>query len=169
MNKNIYVGLVIVLILIVIGYVWHHDGNGFADSNATSTSQTRTSTDTTASSTSSSTPHLPAAKTTGSGAVQGGSSKSSVTIVVYSDAGFSPFIAEVAQGATVRFVNMSSKGMRIASNQDATHPAYPGFDQEKTVAKGGVFNFIFTKSGTWGYHNQDNIADKGAVAVQPQR
>ncbi len=87
-----------------------------------------------------------------------------VTIVNYTGArGFDPQIVSVNRGESVRFVNQSDESMRIVSNVFDGVPIYPGFNQEKTVGKGGTFSLSFSQPGVWGYHNLN--AESSVVGV----
>ncbi|TAL49512.1 hypothetical protein EPN83_00340 [Patescibacteria group bacterium] len=86
--------------------------------------------------------------------------------VTYSDQGFSLSIVTIKVGDRVRFTNESSAGMWIASAPHPTHTIYPQFDQKASVAKGGAYEFTFSKIGDWTYHNHLNPAHKGRVIVK---
>jgi plastocyanin len=86
-------------------------------------------------------------------------------LVTYTDSGFAPQPLSVSVGSTVTFVNESSRGMWVASAAHPTHQLLPGFDQLKTAAKGEVYEYIFTKVGTWKYHNHVYPSDVGIVVV----
>ncbi len=97
--------------------------------------------------------------------------------VTYTAQGFSPKSVTVAKGGTVTFVNQSGERMWVASDPHPTHQGYAGttraqhcpdtagvaFDQ---CTSGDSYSFMFTKSGTWGYHNHANAGDFGTVIVQ---
>ncbi|MBI4062315.1 cupredoxin domain-containing protein [Candidatus Gottesmanbacteria bacterium] len=83
----------------------------------------------------------------------------------YTDSGFMPNTITVKQGTTVRFTNQSSRGMWVASAVHPTHQLLPGFDQLKSVEKGGTYEYTFAKVGTWKYHNHVNATDTGTVVV----
>ena len=101
------------------------------------------------------------------------------TTVTYTDSGFSPSSITVAKDGKVTFVNKSTRGMWVASGPHPAHTGYDGtsrtahctsgyaglapFDQ---CAEGGSFTFVFTKSGTWPYHNHSSASDFGKVIVQ---
>ncbi len=104
------------------------------------------------------------------------------TVVTYTDSGFAPKIATVAVGTTVRFVNTSTHGMWVGSDDHPTHTKYDGtstkehcasgvntngtFDGCVAVAPGTVYNFTFTKAGTFTYHNHTKSGDTGTVVVK---
>ena len=79
-----------------------------------------------------------------------------VTVVKYTSTGFEPAIVSINRGEEVKFVNKSSIGMRIVSNEFEHIPLYPGFSQSKSVGRDGVYQMHFTVPGVWGYHNLDS-------------
>lgn len=85
--------------------------------------------------------------------------------VTYSDTGFAPKTLTVKKGTTVRFVSTATGGMWVASAVHPTHQLLPGFDQLKSVGKGGTYDYAFVKVGTWKYHNHVNPSDVGTVIV----
>ena len=90
--------------------------------------------------------------------------------VVYTDAGFSPFVADITAGESVAFVNKSSKGLWVKTTTESPliERRYDAFDTGRTLSPGERWVFTFTQLGTWGYKNLNNQNHKGAVAVQPQ-
>lgn len=87
------------------------------------------------------------------------------TIVTYTESGFAPTTVTVKKGTTVTFVNSSTGGMWVASDVHPTHQLLPGFDQLKSVAKNGMYEYSFEKVGTWKYHNHMKPTDFGGVTV----
>lgn len=87
------------------------------------------------------------------------------TVVTLTDKGFSPSPVTVKAGTTTTFVNESSGAMWMASDPHPTHTLLPGFDQLLSVGKGGTYEYIFTKVGTWTYHNHMTPTVKGTVIV----
>jgi len=85
--------------------------------------------------------------------------------ILYTDSGFSPTPMTINLGDTVKFVNQSALNMWVASGPHPTHTNYPEFDQRTSVANGGSYSFIFTKTGTWGYHNHVNAKHFGSIVV----
>jgi len=86
-------------------------------------------------------------------------------IVTLSDKGFAPDPITVKVGTTVAFVNESGGAMWVASAPHPTHSLLPGFDQLASVARGGTYEYAFTKVGTWKYHNHVNASVTGSVVV----
>lgn len=86
--------------------------------------------------------------------------------VTYDGNGFSPNPLTIKVGDTVRFVNQTSGKMWVASAQHPTHLIYPEFDAKTTVSNGGVYEFTFTKLGTWAYHDHVNAGKFGKITVE---
>ena len=114
---------------------------------------------------------------------QGSTSEESaeVTVVIYTDAGFSPASVSVAVGDTVRFVNNSSQGMWVGADEHPTHTSYDGtstrehcangsattdtFDQCTASPAGTTWEYTFTKAGAWDYHNHARSSHGASVTV----
>lgn len=103
-------------------------------------------------------------------------------VITLTDNGFSPSSVSVARGETVRFINDSSRGMWVASNEHPTHTEYDGtstrehcangantgtsFDQCASVSKGDFWDYTFLKSGTFSFHNHVGASTTGTVVVR---
>ncbi len=103
-------------------------------------------------------------------------------VVTLTNDGFSPSSVTVARGETVRFINDSSRGMWVGVDEHPTHTGYDGtstrehctngmntgtsFDQCTSVERGEFWDFTFTKSGTFGFHNHVGASSTGTVVVQ---
>ncbi len=101
----------------------------------------------------------------------GAGNEVSVRQVVYTEAGFSPFLSEVEAGEEVTFINRSNKGLWVTANMHPTagDQKYSAFDSGRTLAPGERFTFAFVQIGTWGYKNLNNENHLGAVVVTPQQ
>lgn len=156
MNNNTVIGIVIVLVLVVGGWLLFRGSP--APSLNTQPSPAETSSQTTGG--------TPATEPT------------AVTIT-YTDQGFSPKTLSVPVGTAVTWVNQSSGRMWIASANHPTHTVYSGtslsehcpdttnsaFDECTAVSPGGSYSFTFNKVGAWGYHNHAQASDFGSVTV----
>jgi hypothetical protein len=93
---------------------------------------------------------------------------SNVILVTYTNAGFSPSLAEVRLGQVVRFQNNSSRPLWVQNlaGTDAAHNSQ--FDQGRSMKPGEYWDFAFMVQGTWAYQNLNYAQHKAAVAVQPQ-
>lgn len=100
-------------------------------------------------------------------------------VVTYTDEGYSPKSVTIPVGATVTFVNQSSKNMWVASARHPEHTVYSGtsltqhcpdtagtaFDQCAGGAPGSSYSFTFTKTGEWKYHDHIDATRFGSVTV----
>ena len=105
-----------------------------------------------------------------------------VALVSLTDTGFSPASVSVRAGETVRFVNQSSRGMWVASDEHPTHTEYDGtstrehcvdglntngtFDQCQQAAAGSFWEYTFEKRGTFGFHNHVGASNTGTIVVE---
>lgn len=87
-------------------------------------------------------------------------------IVTYTDSGFSPSTLTIKKGDTVTFKNTASGGMWVASKPHPMHTDYPAFDAKRKIAPGETYEFTFTNTGSWGYHNHMNPSERGTIVVQ---
>lgn len=103
-------------------------------------------------------------------------------VVTLTDTGFTPASVTVARGETVRFINDSSRGMWVGSDEHPTHTEYDGtstrehcangmntassFDQCASVAKGDFWDYTFKKSGTFDFHNHVGASNTGTIVVE---
>ncbi len=79
--------------------------------------------------------------------------------------GFQPVSIHIAQGTRVTFINHTDKAMWPASNLHPTHEIYPEFDPKIRIEPGGSWDFVFTKQGTWRYHDHLRPTFTGSVVV----
>lgn len=93
-------------------------------------------------------------------------STSAKPTVTLTQTGFTPNTLTVSAGTRVRFVNQSNNLMWVASDPYPTHSLYPEFDQKKAAGVGETFDFVFTKRGTWHYHNNTSPSQTGVIVVQ---
>ncbi len=123
-----------------------------------------------------------ALETTGPSAENEEDGAPTFTVVTLTDNGFSPSSVTVARSETVRFVNDSSRGMWVGVDEHPTHTEYDGtstrehcsngmntgtsFDQCTSVEKGVSWDFTFTKSGTFDFHNHVGASNTGTVVVE---
>ena len=89
-----------------------------------------------------------------------------ITTIFYTDKGFSTNSIEVTVGTKVVFINQSAGLMWVASAVHPTHQALPGFDQLTAVPNGTSYEYTFTKTGTWKYHDHLNPEARGVVTVK---
>ena len=96
--------------------------------------------------------------------------------VKYNGSTFSPAEVTIKAGGTVTFESEGGASIWVASAPHPTHEGYSGttkaqhcpdtsndsFDQ---CAAGNSYTFVFSKVGTWAYHNHMNAGAFGKVTV----
>ncbi len=108
-----------------------------------------------------------------------GSAPAAEARVTYGANGFSPATITVAAGTRVTWTNTGSGRMWVGVDEHPSHTQYDGtsrsehcaadytgpapFDQCAATA---TYSFVFTKPGTYQYHNHSNAAHVGTVVVQ---
>lgn len=85
--------------------------------------------------------------------------------VVFQNGQFTPKTVTIKAGQSVSFINMSDSQIQVASDPHPTHTNLKGF-QSNNLDKDDAYLFIFSKAGTWGYHDHLNPSNTGTVIVQ---
>lgn len=101
--------------------------------------------------------------------------KLSYATVIYDGQNFSPHKVTIVKGGVVRFVNLSSDPLWVASGIHPLHSEYPIhtskdcagsiFDECKVMTQGEHWDFKFDVEGTWDYHNHKHPISEGIVRV----
>ncbi len=86
-------------------------------------------------------------------------------VVTYKNGLFTPSNFSVKSGTMVSFVNQSDEDMWVAANPHPAHTSVSGFDAKRGYSKGEIYKFIFTKKGSFGYHNHLNPMSRGTLTV----
>ena len=71
----------------------------------------------------------------------------------------------VGEGDRVKFINKEGPPQRIYSDPHPAHSDLPEF-YSPPIYPGEVYEFVFTKTGFWGYHLEDNPSVSGQVIVR---
>lgn len=79
---------------------------------------------------------------------------------------YTPSTLTIKNGDIVVFKNNSSKDFWPASARHPDHLEYPEFDPKKGIAAGETWQFKFTKSGAWGFHDHLTPSAFGKITVQ---
>lgn len=82
-------------------------------------------------------------------------------VVTLTDSGFSPKSITIKREGSVVFINNASTTMWVTSNSNQL----PGFDTGSYIGKGGSYEYRFSNSGTFEYHNNNNSSQTGTVVV----
>ncbi len=165
-NKALYI-IVAVLILLGLGFYVYNSRQTQAPTveNSNTAAPTNQETSTTNDATGTSLANTPEAANPDTHFSGEADIQPAVHQITYNGTGFSPATLTVKAGDTVVFKNTSTTAVWPASDPHPTHTAYPEFDSKKAVPAGGTYSFIFTKVGTWGYHNHLNSSQKGTIIV----
>jgi plastocyanin len=156
---------IIAIIIILGGGWWYFSSQAPA---APTTTTTTVNTDTTG--------------TTDTGASTGEVATTTQTAgatVHFTSAGFSPKNVTISVGQKVTFINDTSGAMWVASGQHPVHAAYDGTDEATHCSgsytgptpfdecqNGTPYTFVFTKAGTFDFHNHLAAQFQGTVVVQ---
>lgn len=92
--------------------------------------------------------------------------KPAVFEVTYNGTTFSPATINAKVGDVVIFKNSSDMSFWPASDPHPTHTNYPEFDAKQSITPGQTYQFKFTKTGSWGYHNHLNPSARGTIIVK---
>lgn len=88
----------------------------------------------------------------------------SARVEIQSD-GFSPKEISITQGQGVLFINKDAIPHWVASDPHPTHETYPEFDSMGLITPGNAYTFVFSKAGTWKYHDHLSSHKKGVIKV----
>lgn len=165
-----------VLLIIIVGMFFYYQGGALFNSQASDSDTQATTTDEMIEEDSAAFEEKPAATPAAtaprtSTPQRPAAASVPANTVWYTDTGFVPNLFEVRAGTSITFVNKSSKTMRVTSDKQYTgaDQYYPEFGQTSTVAPGGTFVFLFTKTGSWVYANLNYQQHKATVVVLPQK
>ncbi|MBI3343008.1 hypothetical protein HY032_02535 [Candidatus Gottesmanbacteria bacterium] len=168
MNSKVLVGLVVLLVGVGAGWYFLQGSKPAPGAMKKESGVMETTTPAVEPTTSLGT-ELPATGSTGGvmdkGGVPSSGSAMAKSSVSYGAGGFVPKTVTVKKGTSVVWTNQSQGGMWVASAVHPTHQLLPGFDELKSVGAGGMYEYTFTKVGTWKYHNHVQASDTGTVVV----
>ncbi len=85
--------------------------------------------------------------------------------VVLQNDGFEPQEITIAVGDVVKFSSVRAHAFWPASDQHPAHSDYSAFDPRRPINMDDVWEFQFTKAGTWDYHDHLNSTLTGTVHV----
>lgn len=167
MNKQAVYGAIALIALIIIGGVVYMQSQNSTEEATTETTQTQQteSVDNTA----------PEAITpvddtsTDNGQFSDESDvmgEATVHEITFSGTAYSPAQLTIKNGDIVVFKNNSTKDFWPASAMHPDHLIYPEFDADKGIAPGGNFQFKFTKTGAWGFHDHLTPSAFGKITVE---
>ena len=91
---------------------------------------------------------------------------SRIYTVSYKNGVFSPTNLRIHVGDTVRFRNDGLIAIRVASDPHPLHNGLLGFDSIGDIPAESYFSFTFATKGVFGYHNEKNLNETGAIIVR---
>lgn len=90
------------------------------------------------------------------------SEETPTVVVTITDDGYNPATIKVKKGQDVTWKNQTSKAKQLVS--DEGKPA--GFMTSEALGQGDTYSFTFDQTGTFHYHDPDNLGRKGTVIVE---
>lgn len=169
MNQKQILGALALVAVVVIGVVlYSRSNNDFASETesqsnmATDNQSADSANNTTNSNTETSTPTTPAANEP---TVPDGNDVQ-VYEIAFDGKAYTPSTLTIKNGDIVVFKNNSDKNFWPASARHPDHLEYPEFDPKKGIAAGQTWQFKFTKSGAWGFHDHLTPSAFGKITVE---
>ena len=86
-------------------------------------------------------------------------------VITMDSGGFHPASITIRTQDSIRFENSGDGDRWPASNNHPTHDIYPGFDAGKPIAAQDTWDFVFTKEGSWNYHDHLHPEQRGVIIV----
>ncbi|HAG27674.1 TPA: hypothetical protein DCG61_02750 [Patescibacteria group bacterium] len=177
MSKQAMYGIIaLVVLLIVGGIIYAQSNNSTTDEANTTESQLQQDTESDTNNGSDllpvdgepSTPATPGAQMEGRFSGEGDIMAPDVTVheINFSGSAFSPSNLTIKNGDIVVFKNNSNKDFWPASAPHPQHTDYPEFDSKQGLAPGETFQFKFTKTGSWGFHDHITLSAFGRIIVE---
>ncbi len=90
------------------------------------------------------------------------SEETPTAVVTITDDGYTPATIQVKKGQDITWKNQTSKSKQLTS--DEGKPA--GFATSEALGRGDTYSFTFDQTGTFHYHDPDNVGHKGTVIVE---
>lgn len=158
-SKNIIIVLIAVLILAVLFYVYFaaRVNNQNINSETPETQETNQNTQT-QNNTSTNREASTKAESKSFIGIDG------IYVVRYTDEGFVPSSIQIAKGKSIRFVNQSSKGMRIFF-EEQSQTGTKEYNQPETVGNGSTYTMSFVNGGLWVYYNSTFPTHRANILV----
>lgn len=86
--------------------------------------------------------------------------------IILTENGFSPDKIKINNGDAIIFKTETGKPFWPASDLHPTHGIYPEFDPLEPVPSEKSYEFVFTKKGTWRFHDHLEPYFRGVIEVQ---
>lgn len=161
-NKYLFTAIAIVVVLIIGLFIYNSSKKSEQVASNTSSSQsanteTQTKTPTPTVENKATTPEEPKAPD---------GNDVAVFEVNYDGKAFAPSQITIKNGDVVIFKNNSTSSFWPASGPHPAHTNYPAFDPKKSYGPGQSWQFKFTQSGTWPFHDHLNPSAFGKIIVE---
>jgi plastocyanin len=157
MNKNTIIGVLLVVVLILLGFLIAGSKQTQAP---TGTEQTDATAEESVGVTSSGSVSAPKSTVKTGTTVTTPAPAEEPVVVVYTGDRFTPSIAVITRGQKIIFLNQSDDKMWVTSDG-----SLPALNQGVAVSRGGTYSFIFNNTGKYIYLNKENPTRKGSVVV----
>lgn len=82
--------------------------------------------------------------------------------VSITDSGFSPATLKIQKGQDVTWTNQTNAPHQIVADENKPE----GFKTSEALDNGDSYTFTFEDTGTYNYHDPDNIDHKGVIVVE---
>src|SRR3990167_5678875 len=87
--------------------------------------------------------------------------------VSITSSGFEPATIQIKPDTQVTWTNTDTADHQVAADPYPKNDSIPGFHSGVIIQKGDTISFIFTKAGTYSYHDEKKPMDlKGTVVVK---
>lgn len=86
--------------------------------------------------------------------------------ISYTNNCYTPVNITIKKDDTIIFTNNSNRDMWPASKNHPSHKEYPDFDAKNGITSGGTYQFTFSNTGSWGYHDHEKPSCTGTITVQ---
>ena len=153
MNNRVLFGSLAILLVILVAGALLFVNNSNKAVNQTAVTPTPSVTNATQTPT-------PEAKASPSGVMQ-----EETQTVILTSSGFSPATVTIKAGGKVVWKNQSGEVATVNSAPHPIHTNYPPLNLG-SFQDGETLELIFSKAGTYGYHNHLNSSQKGTVIVK---
>lgn len=170
MNKQVVYGIIALIVLIIIGgviYMQSQDSNKEASEQESAMTQEEAKMDDSKKSdeavVSDNSKMEDKGQYSGESDIMG---EVAVHEIGFNGTAFSPSQLTIKNGDIVVFKNNSDKDFWPASAMHPDHLIYPEFDAKKGIAPGGTYEFKFTKTGSWGFHDHLTPSAFGKITVE---
>lgn len=94
------------------------------------------------------------------------STSASRVVINLAESGFEPRRVRISAGTEVVFTTTRETPFWPASNLHPSHAIYPELDPQQSIAPHESWSFVFTKKGTWGFHDHIRSYFTGTVYVE---